>query len=56
MIIVSFMVTDLVHNKSFWIKYKVGFAGCEVNDKKEVIPVQGWFSSPNTEKERNNLL
>ena len=28
------------------MKYKVGFVGCDQNDKNEVFPVQGWFISP----------
>ena len=56
MLIVPFTVKDLVHNKTYLMKYKVGFAGCEQNEKKEVIPVQGWLVSPSTEKERNSIL
>jgi len=56
MLIVPFTIEDRVHNKTYLMKYKVGFVGCDQNDKKEVIPVQGWFVSPSTEKERESIL
>ena len=56
MLIVPFEVCDLVHNKNYYMKYKVGFVGCEQNEKKEVYPVQGWLVSPCTRKERESLL
>ena len=56
MLIVPFKVADLVHNKEYLMKYKVGFVGCEQNDKKEVFPVQGWLVSPSTEEDRNSRL
>ena len=56
MLIVPFKIVDLVHEKEYLMKYKVGFVGCEQNDKNEIIPIQGWFVSPSSEKERNSIL
>ncbi len=56
MLIVPFKILDLVHNKEYLMKYKVGFAGCEQNDKNEVFPIQGWFVSPSTKEERESIL
>ena len=56
MLVVPFTIEDVVHKKTYDMKYKVGFVGCEQNDKKEVIPVQGWFVSPSTKKERESIL
>ena len=55
MLIVPFTIKDLVHNKTYLMKYEVGFVGCEKNEKNEVYPVQGWLVSPST-KERESLL
>ena len=41
---VPFKVMDLVHNKTYDMNFKVGFAGCDINDKNEVFPVQGWWA------------
>jgi len=38
------------------MKYKVGFVGCDQNEKHEVAPVQGWFVSPSTQEERDSIL
>ena len=56
MLIVPFKIIDLVHNKEYLMKYKVGFVGCDQNEKNEIFPVQGWFVSPSTEEERNSIL
>ena len=56
MLIVPFKIMDDVHKKEYLMKYKVGFVGCEKNDKNEVYPVQGWIVSPSTRKERESLL
>ena len=40
MLIVPFTIDDSVHNKKYLMKYKVGFVGCEQNEKNEVYPVQ----------------
>ena len=26
------------------MNFKVGFAGCDINDKNKVFPVQGWWA------------
>ena len=41
---VPFKVKDLVHYKTYDMNFKVGFAGCDINDKNEVFPVQGWWA------------
>ncbi len=56
MLIVPFTIKDLVHNKTYLMKYKVGFVGCDQNENKEVSPIQGWIVSPSTEEERNSIL
>ena len=56
MLIVPFKIVDLVHGKEYLMKYKVGFVGCDQNDKNEIFPIQGWFVSPSSEKERNSIL
>ena len=56
MLIVPFTIKDLVHNKEYLMKYKVGFVGCDQNEKNEVYPVQGWLVSPSSEEERNSIL
>ena len=55
MLIVPFIFEDLVHKKKYLMKYKVGFVGCDQNEKKEVFPVQGWFVSHSTKEERENF-
>ena len=54
MLIVSFTVEDLVQKKTYLMKYKVGFVGCDKNEKNEVFPVQGWLVSPSTKEERES--
>ena len=56
MLIVPFKITDLVHKKTYLMKYKVGFVGCEQNEQKEVYPIQGWLVSPSTKEERESVL
>ena len=56
MLIVPFKIKDLVHNKEYDMKYRVGFVGCEQNDKNEVSPEQGWLVSPSIEKDRYSFL
>ena len=34
------------------MKYKVGFIGCNKNNKNEVYPVTGWIVSPDTKDEK----
>ena len=56
MLVVPFTIVDLVHKKEYLMKYKVGFVGCDQNEKCEVSPVQGWFVSPSTKEERESIL
>ena len=55
MLIVPFKVIyeDKVRNiyEKFDMKYKVGFIGCEQNEKSEVYPIQGWIVSLGAEEE-----
>ena len=55
MLVVPFILTD-TSGQIYWLKYKVGFFGCEQNEKNEVSPVQGWFVSPSTKDERESIL
>ena len=55
MLIVPFKIVD-VNKNVYLMKYKVGFIGCDQNEKKEVYPVTGWIVSPSTEKERNSKI
>ena len=52
MLVVPFTIKDEVHKKTYLMKYKVGFIGCDQNPKKEVFPVQGWLVSPSTKEDR----
>ena len=56
MLIVPFKIKDLVHNKEYDMKYRVGFVGCYQNDKNEVYPEQGWLVSPSTKEDRYSLF
>ena len=56
MLIVPFKIVDEVHKKTYLMKYKVGFVGCDQNDKNEVYPIQGWIVSPSTQKDRESIL
>ena len=56
MLIVPFKIIDEIHKKEYLMKYKVGFAGCDQNEKKEVFPIQGWIVSPSTQEERKSIL
>ena len=56
MLIVPFKILDLVHKKEYDMKYKVGFIGCDQNEKYEVSPVQGWFVSPSSKEEKESIL
>jgi len=46
MLVAPFVVEEKLTKKSFELQYKVGYVGCDQNDKKEVIPVMGWFIEP----------
>ena len=56
MLIVPFTIEDEDNGKTYLMKYKVGFVGCDQNEKNEVFPVQGWLVSPSTEEERESIL
>ena len=53
---VPFKIINWDNNKEYQMQYKVGFIGCDQNEKNEVFPVQGWIVSPSTKKERESLL
>ena len=56
MLIVPFKVKyeDKTRNiyKEYDMKYKLGFIGCDQNEKSEVYPVQGWIVSLGAEEEK----
>ena len=54
MLIVPFTIGD-VNKNEYKMKYKVGFVGCEQNEKKEVIPAQGWIVCPSDKMEEDEL-
>ena len=56
MLIVPFTIEDSAHKKSYEMKYKVGFIGCDQNENKQVFPVQGWIVSPITKEEKDSKL
>jgi len=55
MLTVPFKIKD-ASNKTYEMKYKVGFIGCDQNEKNEVSPVTGWIVSPSTEEDRDSIL
>ena len=56
MIIVPYKLINEDTKKEYDMKYKVGFIGCDQNDKDEVYPVQGWIASPSNEEELESML
>ena len=56
MIIVPYKLINLDTKEEIDMKYKVGFIGCDQNDKDEVYPVQGWIVSSRIEEERESIL
>jgi len=52
MLVVPFKIKEL--NNEYNMEFKVGFIGCDQNDKKEVFPVIGWLASKIDKK--NNLI
>ena len=56
MIIVPYKLINEDTKEEFDMKYKVGFIGCDQNDKDEVYPVQGWIASPSNEEELESML
>ena len=55
MLIVPFVIVD-AKKKRYDMKYKVGFVGCDQNERHQIYPVQGWFVSPSTQEERDSKL
>ena len=57
MLIVPFKIIEVLNNnKEYLMKYKVGFVGCDQNQRNEVFPIQGWIVSPSTKEERESIL
>ena len=56
MLNVPFDIVDAVHNKTYNMKYSVGFIGCDQNKNNEVYPVTGWIVSPRNKEEENSIL
>ena len=56
MLVVPFNIVDDVHNKTYNMKYTVGFIGCDKNKKKEVFPVMGWIVSPRIKEDEDRIL
>ena len=45
MLNIQFTIKEEITGKTYNMKYKVGFIGCDQNEQKEVFPVQGWIVS-----------
>ena len=52
-ITVPFTIIEEITGKKYNMKYKVGFFGCDQNEKNEVFPVQGWIVSDCTEEKKD---
>jgi len=50
MLIVPFTIIDKETKEKYLMKYKVGFIGCDINEKNEVYPIQGWIVSKRQKK------
>ena len=53
MLTVPFKIIDVnqnIHN----LEYKVGFLGCDKNEKNEIFSVSGWIVSPQSNEDENN--
>ena len=50
---VPFKIID-ANQQQYLMKYKVGFLGCDQNEKNEVYPVSGWIVSPNNKNDDEN--
>ena len=48
MLTVPFKIVDETKGKTYEMKYKVGFIGCDKNEKNEVSAVTGWIVSPHS--------
>ena len=42
----NFTLIDELSDSKFNVEFKVGFIGCDQNEKMELSPVQGWIVSP----------
>ena len=47
------MTVNFDINDKILMEYKVGFIGCDKNEKNEIFPVQGWIVS---KIDKNDLL
>ena len=56
MLIVPFEIYEEITKKTYSMKYKVGFLGCDQNEEKEVFPIQGWIVSPSSKEDRESIL
>ena len=56
-LIVPFKIIDLLNNKKeYQMEFKVGFFGCDQNEKKEVFPVKGWIVSSCKKEDINSIF
>ena len=51
---VPFKIIDF-DRKEHFMKYSVGFFGCNKNNKNEVYPVTGWIVSPDSKEEKEEV-
>ena len=56
MLNVQFTIEEEITGKTYDMKYKVGFIGCDQNEQKEVFPVQGWIVTLKEEEEDEDFL
>jgi hypothetical protein len=56
MLTVPFKIVDETKGKTYEMKYKVGFIGCDKNKKNEVSVVTGWIVSPSSKEDRESIL
>jgi len=54
MLVVPFKIGN--KNKTYEMKFNVGFFGCGMNDKKEVYPLSGWMVSRMTQADKESIL
>ena len=51
---VPFLIVS--ENGSYKMKYRVGFIGCDQNERNEVFPVTGWIVCPETKEDEDRIL
>ena len=56
MLTVPFKIIEEITGKTYEMKYKVGFIGCDKNEKNEVSAVTGWIVSPSSKEDRESIL